>query len=374
MTLITRAGFLRVDDTDAPGNAGLKDQTAALRWIQKNIAKFGGNPNNVTIFGESAGGASVHFHVLSPLSKGLFLRAISESGSAMNPWAFVKNTNDRAYRLSYILGKEAHSAAACVQNLRAASANELKSAINKVLTADESTGLISVPFVPSLELQRSGEKPFLLHEPAYIEQHGLFNNVPYMTGANKREGASFATETSMSQPSYWQDINNDLERIVPVDLGLTKGSQKSKEVAQKVKNHYFGDEAISYATRENWINLQTDLLFVLGIVRTTHAHVKYSNSTYNYGDALHGAESVYVVYGGKIEGETSDAAKLARLMGGLWTSFAETGVPSAQDGVTWIPVSQSSFPYLEIDVSPALKYDLEPPSTLLKQPYLLINS
>ncbi|KAJ8881685.1 hypothetical protein PR048_018171 [Dryococelus australis] len=356
-------GFLRVDYTDAPGNAGLKDQTAALRWIQKNIAKFGGNKNNVTIFGVSAGGASVHFHVLSTLSKGLFLRAISESGSAMNPWAFVKNTNDRSYRLSYILGKEAHSAAACVQNLRAASADELKSAINKVLIADEYSRLISVPFVPSLELQRSEEQPFLLHEPAYIEQHGLFNKVPYITGATKREGASFATESSMSQSYYWQNINNDLERIVPLDLGLTKGSQKSKEVAQKVKNHYFGNDAISYATREKWITLQTDLLFVLGIVRTTHAHVKYSASTFNYqfvyGDALHGAESAYVFYGNKIDGETSDAAKLARLLGVLWTSFAKTGVPSAQDGVTWIPASQSSFPYLEINVSPSLKYDLE---------------
>jgi hypothetical protein len=53
-----------------PGNAGLKDQVMALRWVQQNIKQFGGDPGNVTIFGESAGGASVHYHMLSPMSQG----------------------------------------------------------------------------------------------------------------------------------------------------------------------------------------------------------------------------------------------------------------------------------------------------------------
>ncbi|PSN30850.1 hypothetical protein C0J52_16131 [Blattella germanica] len=63
-------GFLSTGDSVIPGNNGLKDQTLALRWVQQNIAKFGGNPDNVTIFGLSAGGCSVHHLVLSPLTKG----------------------------------------------------------------------------------------------------------------------------------------------------------------------------------------------------------------------------------------------------------------------------------------------------------------
>jgi juvenile-hormone esterase len=63
-------GFLSTGDSAAPGNFGLKDQVAALHWVQKNIAALGGNPNCVTIFGQSAGGASVHLHMLSPLSAG----------------------------------------------------------------------------------------------------------------------------------------------------------------------------------------------------------------------------------------------------------------------------------------------------------------
>lgn len=82
-------GFLSLEDPslNVPGNAGLKDQTLALQWVQRNIKFFNGDPNNVTIFGTSAGAASVHYHMLSPASKGLFHKAILHSGVALNPWA-----------------------------------------------------------------------------------------------------------------------------------------------------------------------------------------------------------------------------------------------------------------------------------------------
>lgn len=63
-------GFLSTGDTVIPGNFGLKDQNMLLRWVSRNIIAFGGNPNSVTLTGTSAGGASVHYHMLSPMSKG----------------------------------------------------------------------------------------------------------------------------------------------------------------------------------------------------------------------------------------------------------------------------------------------------------------
>lgn len=81
-------GFLYTGTTDAPGSQGLKDQNLALQWVKKNIDKFGGDPNSITIFGESAGAGSVSHHVLSPMSNGLYHRAIMESGTANAPWSY----------------------------------------------------------------------------------------------------------------------------------------------------------------------------------------------------------------------------------------------------------------------------------------------
>lgn len=74
---------------NVPGNAGLKDQVQLLRWVQENIKQFSGDPNSVTIFGQSAGAASVNLLMLSPLAKGLFHRAISNSGTALQPFVFT---------------------------------------------------------------------------------------------------------------------------------------------------------------------------------------------------------------------------------------------------------------------------------------------
>jgi len=80
-------GFLCLEHPSAPCNMGLFDQLMGLQWVQRNIGAFGGDANNVTIFGESAGSVSVSLHLLSPLSRDLFQRAILQSGSANMPWA-----------------------------------------------------------------------------------------------------------------------------------------------------------------------------------------------------------------------------------------------------------------------------------------------
>merc|ERR1712180_553682 len=82
-------GFLTTGDEALPGNLGLMDQIKALEWIKENIGAFGGDSNRITIFGESAGSASVNFHMISPRSRGLFNRAVLQSGTAFTPGAFM---------------------------------------------------------------------------------------------------------------------------------------------------------------------------------------------------------------------------------------------------------------------------------------------
>ena len=95
-------GFLSLGSESAPGNAGLLDQQLALQWVHQKIAAFGGDPERVTIFGESAGAASVGFHLLSPDSNDLFRRAILQSAAAVAPWAFVEieEAKERSYQLA----------------------------------------------------------------------------------------------------------------------------------------------------------------------------------------------------------------------------------------------------------------------------------
>ena len=88
-------GFLSMGTPEVPGNAGLRDQSMALSWIKENIAYFGGNPELVTLFGESAGSLSIALHLTSPLSQGLFQRAILQSGTALgSDWGLI--TQDHA--------------------------------------------------------------------------------------------------------------------------------------------------------------------------------------------------------------------------------------------------------------------------------------
>ncbi|XP_015472384.1 bile salt-activated lipase-like [Parus major] len=84
-------GFLSTGDENLPGNYGLKDQHMAIAWVKRNIKAFGGDPDNITIFGESAGAASVSLQTLSPKNKGLFKRAISQSGVGVCSWAIQRD-------------------------------------------------------------------------------------------------------------------------------------------------------------------------------------------------------------------------------------------------------------------------------------------
>ncbi|XP_049855343.1 esterase FE4-like [Schistocerca gregaria] len=101
-------GFLCWPRAGVPGNMGLRDQSLALYWVRRNIAAFGGDAGCVTLAGQSAGAASAVFHMLSPLSKGLFDRALCMSGSALCSWATPPHPEQRAQRLLRAAGLPAH--------------------------------------------------------------------------------------------------------------------------------------------------------------------------------------------------------------------------------------------------------------------------
>ncbi|CAG7785914.1 unnamed protein product, partial [Allacma fusca] len=127
-------GFLSTGNEIIPGNNGLKDQQMALLWIRDNIRKFGGNPNNVILMGQGAGGASANFHMISPKSTGLFHGAILQSGCALNPWAISQRPVKMAFKFGKIVGcknKDTGSLFAC---LLRKTTNEILDGIKKLRT------------------------------------------------------------------------------------------------------------------------------------------------------------------------------------------------------------------------------------------------
>lgn len=180
-------GFLSTGDSASPGNFGMKDQSLALKWIKRNIKAFGGNPDSITIMGASAGGSSVHMHMMSPLSEGLFHRAIAMSGLATAPFnEQTPNPLALAKRQAEVVG---------IDNIDQLSTSEL---IDKLRSIDVSVLVNSVDelkiwSVDPLTLYRPVVEPnldgaFLTENLATSWARGSFKHVPWMTGVVPNEG------------------------------------------------------------------------------------------------------------------------------------------------------------------------------------------
>lgn len=173
------------DNVSLPrGNMGMKDQHMALRWVQNNIASFGGDPNRVTLYGESAGSVSVHLHVLSPQSRGLFRRAISQSGSTFSSWGFTTQPKEKAYDYAKQLGCPVGNNSALRDCLVGYDPRELV----KFQRSVTDPSLLKDNLSPSVE-RVIMEDTFLQDHPTDIIASGNFSKVPYMLGVNSGDGA-----------------------------------------------------------------------------------------------------------------------------------------------------------------------------------------
>jgi para-nitrobenzyl esterase len=159
----------------AAGNYGLMDQQAALQWVQRNIRNFGGNPHNVTIFGESAGGLSVHSQLVSPRAAGLFNKAIVESGAYQLTQPSLTTAENAGKTFATNTGC-ADQTAACLRSLPVAT----------ILA--KQTGGNSAPTVDNFVLTNS--------VGASIKA-GTFNKVPVMEGSNHDEWRLFVAQTEL---------------------------------------------------------------------------------------------------------------------------------------------------------------------------------
>ncbi|XP_022242429.1 venom carboxylesterase-6-like isoform X2 [Limulus polyphemus] len=171
-------GFLSTDDDEAPGNNGLKDQFLALKWVKENIAKFGGDPNKVTIYGHDAGAASVSFHMVSELTKGYFHRAITSSGSGFAPWALINGSREYAVKVARYFQCPVDDNQMMVDCLQDKTAQQL---------VTSQVQIQNVTFLPTIE--KNADEAFLVHHPKEAYEQGRAHKVPLISSVTGNEGS-----------------------------------------------------------------------------------------------------------------------------------------------------------------------------------------
>ncbi|XP_056633703.1 venom carboxylesterase-6-like [Diorhabda sublineata] len=276
-------GFLSTGDTVIPGNMGLKDQQAALRWIQQNIEYFGGDPQKVTIMGQSAGSASVTYQLLSPGSAGLFRAAIGNSGSALCNWANKMNAVDTAYGIAAEIDPSFD---------RSRSTQELADFLLSVdASAIVSTQYHFYVFPPVLEVPHDGA--FITESMYTLVETGAFNKVPVLMGFNSEEYISKGKDMNLLA-KYAQQFDNNPRLLVDGDMSITDDAVKL-EVGQKIRQIYAGD-GLLVDNLGKLIQYYSDNTFIRAIIKFADL-VSHHVNVYLYEFTYHGeigGQSIYV--------------------------------------------------------------------------------
>jgi carboxylesterase type B len=252
------------------------DQVKALEWIKENIGAFGGDSNRITIFGESAGSASVNFHLISQHSKGLFNRAILQSGTVFSPWAFSDDRRmlrNQAFDLGRKVGCSSSDSEALVQCLRDKDAVALYGEIDTLTFR-------SPPVVDGNVLEDT---------PANLYATGQYNHADLLLGTTRDEGTLFlpftpgfeSFLTSAAPPTISKEV---FEAIVTGELStFLRGN--NEQLLNAILMRYTDWSQADYDTYDyfrSYVDFETDFSFACGTDQVARTHSQGGDNVFLY--------------------------------------------------------------------------------------------
>ncbi|KNC21239.1 hypothetical protein FF38_14079 [Lucilia cuprina] len=290
-------GFLSTGSSEMPGNFGLKDQLLALKWVNDHIKSFGGDPNQVTLFGHSAGASAVHFLMINPKAKGLFKQSILSSGNALAPYVGILDKPlEQLHTISQALGIES----AQTQNHKDL-ADQLRTIeADKILLAGDSLKFwlnnILFNFRPVIE-DASDTNAYLTEHPYETLRQGNYELKPWLTGlvSYKGEGAPVSLNI-YDNLTLRAELNKNFDEIMMKMLDI-----KSQELLNRFIEEYMqGVHELNASTGEGFLELFSDYYFYFPVYKTLEHYLEYADivkyPVYIYKFSYHGTYTYVPIY------------------------------------------------------------------------------
>ncbi|XP_066289216.1 fatty acyl-CoA hydrolase precursor, medium chain-like [Branchiostoma lanceolatum] len=379
-------GFLSTGDDNAPGNYGLMDQVEALKWVKSNIRSFGGDPGRVTIFGQSAGGISVSFLVLSPLANGLFHRAISQSGTAPSAQP-IPNPLAAATVQAEEVGCHHQDVKAMMSCLRQKPFQDIVASALSV--AKKMGSFSSTAFAPVVD-------GHLIPDQALVAlQKGEFNTVPYLLGVNNHEFGYLML--SAMHPAFGNGLPRSyceaILKHVIVASNIQQPDNPAEIVTALLQEYRDPEEPESpMAEQMRLTQILGDFVIALPTIEVARSHAAQGGSVYLYENQHRPATStkpawvgsdheddLLMVTGMPYLGEdgptypskplsfSEEDKQFSLDMMAYWANFARTGNPSDSSGspsvkpnlTMWPPYTPDNPAYLHFAVTSSAETGLK---------------
>lgn len=330
-------GFLSVGTLDAVGNMALKDKVIALKWVQMNIEKFGGDPKRVTIAGSSAGAFSVTSLTVSPMSRGLFHGAIAFSGAITFQRKLQSSQLDLARTIAVKLGCSTSNLKMMVNCLKTKPAEEI---INVKLERFPQCEAFN--WYPVIEPDL-GQERFLTEQPEDTIERGGIMKVPIIIGLTTEEWVK-SNPKILNDAAFLKNLNENFEQVAPICFSYEMDTERSKVMSRVFRKFYLPFKSIDVRSFNGLYTLLSDGFLSYPVHKFAHLASKFTkvyyykfsyvgkNSCYKFPHnqpfgAHHGDDRLYVLEGYPMAYNDTDNVMVER-MTRIFENFALTGNPN----------------------------------------------